>query len=61
MYPFAREEAAEETGVFLQLFPEVCPYTWEEIMTRAHEMGPDRVPQDDGTDFQGGIAPDDDD
>lgn len=31
-YPRAREKAAEETTVFLRLFPETCPYTIEQIL-----------------------------
>ena len=61
VYRFARKDAAEETGVFLQLFPVECPYSWDEIMLRPHDMAPDRVPEDDGTDFQGDFEFDDDD
>ncbi|WP_174297152.1 DUF29 domain-containing protein [Sphingomonas bacterium] len=61
VYPGAREDASDETGVFLQLFPLTCPYTWEEIMTRPHDLAADKVPVDDGTDFQGDIPLDDDD
>lgn len=43
-YRAARRHASEQTGVFLQLIPDVCPYTWDEIMTRMHELGPDRLP-----------------
>jgi len=31
-YPRARERAAEETTIFLDLFPETCPYTIEQIL-----------------------------
>lgn len=31
-YPRARELAAEETTIFLELFPEKCPYTIEQIL-----------------------------
>ncbi|WP_374627115.1 DUF29 domain-containing protein [Devosia sp.] len=31
-YPRARERAAEETTIFLDLFPKNCPYTIEQIL-----------------------------
>lgn len=31
-YPWAREKAAEETTIFLHLFPETCPYSIEQIL-----------------------------
>lgn len=54
-YPFARGKAHEETGVFLKNFPAECPYDWDEIMKRPHELGPDHVPVDEGDPFQGGV------
>lgn len=43
-YRKARRKASDQTGVFLQNFPETCPYSWDEIMTRRHEFDPDRPP-----------------
>lgn len=61
VYPAAREVAWEETGVYkLAQEPETCPYSWEEIMHRAHELGPDRVPANRDDPFQGDIAFEDD-
>ncbi|MGV3491028.1 MAG: DUF29 domain-containing protein [Devosia sp.] len=31
-YPWSRDKAAEETTIFLHLFPETCPYTIEQIL-----------------------------
>jgi len=31
-YPWARDRAAEETTIFLHLFPETCPYTIDQIL-----------------------------
>jgi hypothetical protein len=31
-YPRARERASEETTIYLELFPEPCPYTVEQIL-----------------------------
>jgi len=61
VYPQARLMAAEETGVFEQLFPATCPYTWEQIMHRPHELEPDHVPEDLDSPFQGDFDLDDDD
>lgn len=61
VYPSAREEASDETGVFLECFAAQCPYSWEDIMTRPHELGPDHVPKDEGSPFQGDFDLDDDD
>lgn len=60
-YPRARVKAWEETGVFkLAKEPHTCPYAWDEIMSRPHELDPDRVPVDESDPFQGNIAFDDD-
>ena len=61
VYSGAREDASDETGVFLHLFPATCPYTWKEIMTRPHNLSDDRVPVDENSPFQGDIPLDDDD
>ncbi len=34
-YATARREASAETDLPLRTFPETCPYSWDEIMTRA--------------------------
>lgn len=39
-YPWSREKAAEETTIYLHLFPETCPYTIEQI------LDPDFLPGD---------------
>ncbi len=53
----ARREAWEETGVFkLEHEPETCPYTWEEIMFRPHELERDRVPKNKNDPFQGDLS-----
>ncbi|HEX8469360.1 MAG TPA: DUF29 domain-containing protein [Allosphingosinicella sp.] len=31
--------AFRDTGLPLETFPEACPYTWDDIMDRAHELG----------------------
>ncbi|MBC7987266.1 MAG: DUF29 domain-containing protein [Sphingomonadaceae bacterium] len=54
-YARARLAAHAETGVFLDNFPSECPYDWDEIMQRSHELGPDNVPVDEGDPFQGGV------
>lgn len=33
-YPSARERASEETAIYLDHFPETCPYTIEQILDR---------------------------
>lgn len=33
-YPGARERASEETAIYLDHFPETCPYTIEQILDR---------------------------
>ena len=60
-YPGARDDASDETGVFLELFPLECPYSWDEIMLRPHNLDPDKIPQDSGSSFQGDFDLDDDD
>ena len=60
-YPLARLKASDETGVFEQCFEQACPYSWEDIMNRPHELDPDRVPVDENDPFQGVIPLDDDD
>ena len=32
----------EETGVPASRLPQTCPYSWDEIMTRLHDLDPDR-------------------
>lgn len=60
-YPLARHKAWAETGVFkLEREPKACPYSWDEIMFRAHELDPDHVPQDENDPFQGDISFEDD-
>jgi hypothetical protein len=54
-YPLARTKASEETGIFLKNFPVTCPYSWDDIMKRPHELGADHVPDDLGDPFQGGV------
>lgn len=41
VYEQARRDAALETTVFLKNFPEACPYTFDEIMSRRHEFQAD--------------------
>ena len=60
-FPLARLNAWDETGVFkLEREPETCPYSWDEIMFRPHELDPDRVPQDENDPIQGDISFEDD-
>jgi len=60
-YPSARLRAWEETGVFkLASEPKECPYSWDELMSRPHDLDPDRVPVDEHDPFQGNIAFEDD-
>lgn len=40
-YRRARLEAAQETGLPLKTFPETCPYTSEEMLTRPFAIDPD--------------------
>ena len=40
-YRRARLEAADETGLPLKTFPETCPYTREEMLTRPFAIDPD--------------------
>ena len=35
-------EIERETTIPLGRLPQVCPYDWEQVMTRAHEFDPDR-------------------
>ena len=45
-FPHAREQAWEETGVHkLQSEPQSCPYSFDDLMFRPHELAPDRVPK----------------
>jgi Domain of unknown function DUF29 len=37
-YEIARLEAAEETGIEEDVFPVDCPYDWDAIMSRAHDL-----------------------
>jgi hypothetical protein len=39
-YETARIEAADETGLSLDLFPEICPYAWNEITERPFDWPP---------------------
>ncbi|WP_375428145.1 DUF29 domain-containing protein [uncultured Sphingomonas sp.] len=60
-YPSARLKAWDETGVFkLEREPVICPYSWDEIMSRPHELDPDDVPQDENDPLQGDISFEDD-
>lgn len=36
------EDVEEETGVPAQRLPQTCPYSWDDIMTRLHDLDPDR-------------------
>jgi hypothetical protein len=55
-YPLARMKAWAETGVFkLEHEPRDCPYSWDEIMYRPHNLSSDRVPEDQGDPFQGSV------
>lgn len=61
VFEAARLEAWEETGVFkLEREPKTCPYSWDEIMFRPHELDPDRVPKDENDPFQGDFSSEDD-
>lgn len=54
VFKSARMKAWEETGVFkLEHEPRSCPYSWDEIMFRPHELDRDRVPRDESDPFQG--------
>lgn len=60
-FPLARLKARAETGVFkLEREPAICPYSWDEIMFRPHELQTDQVPQDENDPFQGDISSEDD-
>ena len=37
-YRRARYDAAKETRLSLEVFPETCPFTFDEIMTREHHL-----------------------
>lgn len=60
-YPLARLRASSETGVYEKLFSPACPYSWDEIMKRPHELDPDSVPDDLNDPFQGDVDLDSDD
>ena len=56
-FPLARLKAWEETGAFkLEHEPATCPYSWDEIMHRPHELPRDRVPEDMKDPFQGDLS-----
>ena len=57
-YGLARLRAADETGVFEKNFPADCPYSWDEIMFRPHDLQADTVPRDEKDPYQGYIDPD---
>ena len=60
-FPLARLKAWDETGVFkLEHEPKTCPYSWDEIMRRPHELPADRVPRDENDPFQGDLSNEDD-
>ena len=40
-YVMARRKATRETGLPLSDFPEVCPYSWEQIMDASYELNRD--------------------
>lgn len=47
-YRRARYDASKETRLPLKHFPETCPFTFDEIMTREHHLrglGPDEIPE----------------
>ena len=47
-YKRARYDASKETRLPLKHFPELCPFTFDEIMTREHhlrDVPPDEVPE----------------
>ena len=59
-FPMARLKAWEETGVYkLEREPKTCPYSWDEIMYRPHELPADRVPEDLNSPDQGTVDFDD--
>ena len=59
VFESARMKAWDETGVFkLEREPKLCPYNWEEIMFRPHEIDPDRVPVNENDPFQGDFSDD---
>ena len=61
VFASARLKAWDETGVFkFEREPKTCPYSWDEIMFRPHELDPDDVPQDENDPFQGDISFEDD-
>jgi predicted DNA-binding ribbon-helix-helix protein len=57
-YDAARLKASDETGVFEENFPTACPYEWDDIMFRPHNLEADRVPRDQNDPHQGYIDPD---
>lgn len=61
VFETARMEAWDETGVFrLEREPASCPYSWDEIMFRPHELDADRVPRNENDPFQGDLSSEDD-
>jgi hypothetical protein len=59
-FPMARHKAWDQTGVFvLEHQPQVCPYGWDEIMYRPHELPADKVPRDLNSPDQGSVDFDD--
>ena len=40
-YSTARPRASGETNLPLSVFPEICPYDWDTIMTREHPLDQD--------------------
>lgn len=38
-YRTAAPLAVRETGLPLQTFPSTCPYSWDDLMNREHELG----------------------
>jgi hypothetical protein len=61
LFTSARLAAWDETGVFkLEREPEKCPYSWDEIMFRPHELDADRVPTNENDPFQGDYSSEDD-
>lgn len=60
-FPQARIKAWAETGVYkLEREPKDCPYSWDEIMFRPHELDVDCVPRNENDPFQGDISSEDD-
>ena len=41
-YDGAPDELEKETTIPAHRFPQTCPYSWDEIMTRLHDLDPDR-------------------